>query len=694
MKVLVANAKTAMGNFVTSEGKRIEAEFKDSAEAEFKKNADEALDGLLQSDIVEAAKAFKIGPFKLLGEVRVQMNKDQTATLYAKAELPLISLTPYGSPIQADVVLSGDREGTIKLESIQITAKKGYLGAIDLKDLFMRYDPGGLTIRGKIVFMVPPAFPSIEIHNFHINNDPIVDALDIEFESAVGVPVGPGIFLVGLRAGYDDREKKITGGATFSAGPAAAGCPPVGLKGVLSVQWKDLVRFSSDSNLTVACIPLVKVKLRADSSGYVGVAAGVDVNLGPIFYKAVVGGQFNGAGRPDFQLEYDGRGGIRDIPLIGTVSIGLRAILSNNGFAVCGSVEVLWEEIGVGAGIYFPNGQLPDSLGALIDTIEVFTGCNLGKWRVMPSIVGMPRAHAAQSAQAAQAARTIEMPRAPRGMGVMFHGAGGPPRVVLRSPTGKVYDFTDSTDGKLVDDAWGVQVEDESKSVVLFRNPQPGRWTIEPAPGSPEIVQIEQSNVLPNAEVKGTVGGIGSSRILKYRIPKIAGQSVRLIEQANGAHHLLRVVKGGGKGTIRFRTAEADSNRRKIVAEVTQDGLPRANIDVASFTAPNPQVGPARRVRVRRRGRTAVVTWRKSPLAQRYDVVVRAGDGGRSLLSPSGKRLRVTVPGVAKNEGLVVRVIAISTRGRRARAAQARLKLQLGKAKPKRPRPGRRTRRG
>ena len=169
------------------------------------------------------------------------------------------------------------------------------------------------------------------------------------------------------------------------------------------------------------------------------------------------------------------------------------------------------------------------------------------------------------------------------------------------------------------------------------------------------------------------MAGAGSSRLLTYSVAPLEGQEVRFVEVAAGARKALRTVKGGGKGSVRFQTSEARGTKRSIVAEVIQDGMPRKNLTIARFSAPSPRVGRPGRVRVRRRGKGALVTWTPAPLARYYDVSVVASDGGRIALAPRRGSRQVTVPGVGKKERLTIRVVGISASGRRGPAAIARL---------------------
>jgi hypothetical protein len=78
-------------------------------------------------------------------------------------------------------------------------------------------------------------------------------------------------------------------------------------------------------------------------------------------------------------------------------------------------------------------------------------------------------------------------------------------------------------------------------------------------------------------------------------------------------------------------------------------------------------------VRVRRRGRTAVVTWRRAPNAKRYTVVVVSSDGTRTMLQPAGRKLRVTMRGVGRRERVTAGVAGISAGGKRGPVARGRL---------------------
>ena len=128
----------------------------------------------------------------------------------------------------------------------------------------------------------------------------------------------------------------------------------------------------------------------------------------------------------------------------------------------------------------------------------------------------------------------------------------------------------------------------------------------------------------------------------------------------------------GGSGTKRFAPAEGAAGRRNIVAIVEQNGLPRKTIVVAHYQASAPPAPPKpRRVTLRRRGTSLVITWTPVALAARYAVRVSVSDGRRLILLQPGRR--ATVPGVSADESATVSVRGLTKTGRQGPAAGATL---------------------
>jgi hypothetical protein len=266
------------------------------------------------------------------------------------------------------------------------------------------------------------------------------------------------------------------------------------------------------------------------------------------------------------------------------------------------------------------------------------------------------------------------MPGAQRGVLVSLEGAGRAPHVKLKSPSGKVYDLSNATNGVKFTDGIGQIVEEEDRSVAIIGKPEAGVWTILTTPGSVGVNRIQIAPVLPAANVKGTVTGAGAKRTLHYTIGKQAGQVVRFVETTTGSAKTIGTVTGGGTGTFAYLTGESRDGKRTVVAQVSENGMPRTSVTVAHYVAPNPRVGKPGHVRILRKSGQAIVTWKPAQLASTYLVSATDSLGGRAAYSPQSGLLRVVIPNVAKTEGVHVKVFGVSRAGRRGPPGKAALK--------------------
>jgi hypothetical protein len=333
-----------------------------------------------------------------------------------------------------------------------------------------------------------------------------------------------------------------------------------------------------------------------------------------------------------------------------------------------------------GGSVDFPHGIPPLNAVALLANLHLmFLSCDTGPYKPLGDRTSL------RAASAGDKQFTIT-----KGTGPSFislEGAGGAPHVRLHSPNGQVLDYRTVTGntGKRVGDTWGTILEQEDRTVVLLPRPAAGRWTAETATGSPRVVRVRRADVLPPPALKANVTGKGPRRVLHYNIFGEKGQAVRFLEVADGKRHLIRTIGHGGRGKFPFTVAEAKSRKRTIEANVLENGLPRVTKTVAHFTASSPRVGKPRKVRVRRHGHTAIVTWKPAAFAKAYEVTVTYGVGRRIPLLPKGKSHRLTVPTVKKGEGLKVEVAGVSATGHRGPAAIGHLKgsMHVGSHKHK-----------
>jgi hypothetical protein len=128
-------------------------------------------------------------------------------------------------------------------------------------------------------------------------------------------------------------------------------------------------------------------------------------------------------------------------------------------------------------------------------------------------------------------------------------------------------------------------------------------------------------------------------------------------------------------GRARFTPAAGKARSRRILAVVEQSGLPRDTLRVARYRAPAPRrPGKPRKLRVRRRGASLVVSWRPAAGAQRHMAFVRAADGEREVFLVRGRKRRIRVRGVERSHRAIVQVTGVRFDGLPGRAATAKVR--------------------
>ncbi|HEY4094602.1 MAG TPA: hypothetical protein VGM33_03785, partial [Baekduia sp.] len=672
------SVKTVLGGLELASGQKIEAQMPDA------KTAGQAVLQQLDLDHVrdqlkaEADKLLNIGPFHLTGsDADVKLNADGTATITATAQIPLLKDPASKKPIGLKITLNGDRSGHLSLQGVELRAPAALLGPVRVKDLFLKYGDG-LQIQGKILFT--PNGEGVDIQDFRIDDAGDLQALRLAYLAGAGsgIPIGPGIYLTKVQGGLDiGPPTYIDAGATVSVGPSAGGgCPTAGVDAQLDVTWGQAppapaVAVDFHGQVELVCIKVGDATFHADSDGLVTLHGGLALDAGPLSLRADVGAKIK---LPDWQVSANATAAIHDIPIIGTISGGVKMALSNLGLAACGEVEI-WPfgHVGGGAGIRFANGIPPLTLIQLIASVDVFTGCDLSDY--LP--LGQSASVAAHGAQAGES--TFTMPARAGDTILSIEGAGAAPHVTLRAPGGKSYDFSTATTPVKLPGVGAQVMESQDRTVVTLKDPPAGRWAAVPVAGSPAVVRVRIARVLPKPKVTVRVSGHGTRRTLSYTIAKLPGQRVRFAEDAPGGLKTIGTVKEGGRGKLRYVLGEANGTSRTIVAQVSQDGLPRVNLTVARYRAHNPRVGRPR-VKVRRSGTRAIITWKPATLATSYLVSALSSAGHRTAYLPPAKgrgARRVVVSGVSRSERLSVMVVGVSARGSRSAAGRATLKVKV-----------------
>jgi hypothetical protein len=239
-------------------------------------------------------------------------------------------------------------------------------------------------------------------------------------------------------------------------------------------------------------------------------------------------------------------------------------------------------------------------------------------------------------------------------------GRDGPPHVALVGPDGTRIEPQPNApvnDGK----AFAFQALPQRLTWFAVKAPKPGVWKIVPAADSTPIVNVRQAEGLARPQVSASVRrGKGARRVLSYKITPLAGQKVTFAEVGKAAAAQLGTATRT-KGTLTFTPTPGEGGTRKIVASVTQNGIPRTNLTVARYVAPA-RVRPAKpRVTVRRQGSKLVVRWKRDARAKRYELRATLTDGRTLLLLL--KKPQTTISAVAKTTTATVTVRGIDATG-------------------------------
>ena len=401
-----------------------------------------------------------------------------------------------------------------------------------------------------------------------------LDSLDATLtlsQPTVPTPI-PFFSLYRLRYGFDSAPPSVVGGLGAQFGPTIAGIRPVTVDGDLRVrQAKGAQRSGFRVAGTVKLMNLALGDAYVDYThpgkvavrGCLGTCAD-GLTLGPAKVRATVGGAF----QPDpFAFQVDGSA-TAQINLescfikCGVARIGVtgRAVVSSVGAAVCGGIDgwdTSWQ-----AGLGYRWGGSP----------KAFSGCSLGEYAPF----GLSRA----ATRGGTAARTT-VPAGQPVQAFRFTGTTAPPLVDLRRPDGTLISVT--ADGLGQHDDHLVTVDEGTKeTVILVDTPEPGEWSYTLRPGSSPLAGAQVAEGLPDVEVSATVTGSGDTRTLAWQLAPLEGQVVRFVEVGEDASRVLAETSAA-TGSVEFTPAAGAAGQRTVVAEVVQDDLPRATLDVATY---------------------------------------------------------------------------------------------------------------
>ncbi len=303
----------------------------------------------------------------------------------------------------------------------------------------------------------------------------------------------------------------------------------------------------------------------------------------------------------------------------------------------------------------------------------------------VPGLPSSARRHS-RAAAAVGESETFNLPEGTQGQELRISSSSGSPVVRITGPDGKSY--TTPSSPKQVASVPGQFIAalapDPHQLLVLLKHPKGGAWTIQTAPGSGPLGNLEAAeDVSPasiNAHIRRTHGG---RYALAYKIAHyVPGTEVRFVERGRDSTHLLGTARSA-HGTLGFVPEEALSRSRTIYAYLLNgEGVEMRELPVGRYTAPRPfRPGRPRRVRILRRRNTALVTWSAAPGTRSYLVTVRGSDGRLEthVLKPSHRS--VVIPDALGFESFTATVTAVGGKDR-LRGGPASAKLGPVKLSP------------
>jgi PKD repeat protein len=236
--------------------------------------------------------------------------------------------------------------------------------------------------------------------------------------------------------------------------------------------------------------------------------------------------------------------------------------------------------------------------------------------------------------------------------------SSGTPVVTLTAPGGQTY-TTPTAPGQIVASSQflGVVSPDPDQVLVMLKHPQGGTWRVQSAPGSPPLEKLEVAGDTPPATVKVRVThGHGSRWSLAYRIGNfVPGSGVRFVERGRDSTHVLGTVHRAS-GTLQFVPQDGLSRARSIDAYLLgPEEAPVRELTVGRYTAPAAaRPGRPGRVKIVRKGLTAIVSWGAAAGARGYEVRVRGSDGRLETRSTTGAHRSLVIPNVLPFESFTV----------------------------------------
>ena len=643
-----------------------------------------------------------VGGFPLTGNVRVVLTPGTSPSdppgAYIDTQLQLPSSLSFLPPelgvrppgkIKAEVT----EKGELVFDDLTIAIDDANLGVASIKDLAIKF-VGGTEWRGtgKLCVVEAVCLEAREIPGdtppggvVFRNGQLVYFFVTLGFDP--GITLYPGVVLNRIGAGFELNPTTFLGNARFTAmeifeinARVAMAFPSSAAPYKLTREkmgdafadglYRDYTRFtlalSADAHLRLPIIDkrigLGSAYLLYNAPGYVAFGGGVEEDfLGILQVRGTTHGEFNFAnGRFNLRGEVE-------FCLVDIICRGSNVIVSSVGVGGCVNVDLWIGDVNIGGGIRYPDEVI----------LWPFDGCRWSRFHD-------PNVFEAQAGGAGRPHNVRIKPGDP-GRAVRLEGADGAPRVRVTTPDGQVHESPEEAGVGGISAVRFLRSEELKATVVGLQDPQPGKYTIEALPGSPEITKVTEAEDPPEAQISADVRDVGASsvsdggvreaavssgrRTIRYNIRRRPDQLVTFVETGPEGSRAIGTTTGG-RGTLSFTPAPG-RGKRKVEAQFELAGIPAERLTVATFTPPSPRLGRPTRVRVSRRGTSLRVSWPRVAGATGYDVVTTLASGDQRKTRT--RRNSITIARVLRSTGGTVAVRPTATlRDGAARSARFR----------------------
>ena len=420
-------------------------------------------------------------------------------------------------------------------------------------------------------------------------------------------PLAPGIFLESVRLGVclEPPPFQVKGGAAITLGPSVQGVAAVRIDADMhySDAWNGEPWFiNATGALSLFDKQVASSYFNYCGSGLIefGMEGGIEFGdsariLGKLdgWVETRTPSRFNVQGHLEVCVDWlaclEGDAVASTIGAAACVSVkvvSIPVLVKDKDWHIWAPWRVHWEmqpvKVSGGAGYTWANHDLDLMVGS----------CSIGKWVL------------ARSAQAPGGVQLVAIPADQPATTFRVHGDGAPPKFDLVGPDGRRISVPDKPGGEIVKGSHMIAEQPSNNTTTVFvASPAAGRWRVEPRAGSAKITEVEHALAQPEPALGAGVAGKGHRRTLGYAYAPQPGQTITFVERGPKTAHVLGVAKAGrckeavkgndrkvSCGKLAFTPARGGAGRRDIVAVVTQDGRPRAEIKVASYVAPKDRV--------------------------------------------------------------------------------------------------------